>query len=96
MQNPRPHRRSGTPSGFVLTGGEASDYTAVDDLIALPVAKPKLMLADKSYDSDDVRASLLLKGILPAIPPKANRKRAIACDFRAYAALANVKLRASL
>ena len=42
------------------------------------------MLADKGYDSDDVRASLLLKGILPVIPPKANRKEAIACDYRAY------------
>ena len=42
------------------------------------------MLADKGYDSDDVRASLLLKGILPVIPPKANRKEAIACDFHAY------------
>ena len=29
-------------------------------------------------------ASLLLKGILPVIPPKANRKEPIACDFRAY------------
>jgi transposase len=42
------------------------------------------VLADKGYDSDDVRASLLLKGILPVIPPKANRKEAIACDYRAY------------
>ena len=50
----------------------------------MPVAKPRLMLADKGYDSDDVRAGLLLKGILPVIPPKANRKEAIACDYRAY------------
>ncbi len=42
------------------------------------------MLADKGYDSDDVRASLLLKGILAVIPPKANDKEAIACDYRAY------------
>lgn len=42
------------------------------------------MLADKGYDSDEVRTSLLLKGILPVIPPKANRKQAINCDFRAY------------
>ena len=47
-------------------------------------AGAQLMLADKGYDSDDVRASLLLKGILPVIPPKANRREAIACDFRAY------------
>ena len=43
-----------------------------------------MMLADKGYDGDDVRSSLLLKGILPVIPPKANRKTPIACDFRAY------------
>jgi len=42
------------------------------------------MLADKGYDSDEVRCSLLLKGILPVIPPKANRKQPIACDFLAY------------
>ena len=42
------------------------------------------MLADKGYDSDDVRSSLLIKGIVPIIPPKANRKQPIACDFRAY------------
>ena len=42
------------------------------------------MLADKGYDSDEVRSALLLKGILPVIPPKANRKEPITCDFRAY------------
>ena len=42
------------------------------------------MLADKGYDSDDVRAALLLKGVLPVIPPKSNRKETISCDFKAY------------
>jgi transposase len=42
------------------------------------------MLADKGYDSDDVRTNLLLEGILPVIPPKANRKQAVDFDFRAY------------
>jgi transposase len=50
----------------------------------MPVAKPQAMLADKGYDGDDVRASLLMKGILPIIPPKANRKQPIACDFKRY------------
>jgi IS5 family transposase len=40
-----------------------------------------MMLADKGYDGDDVRSSLLMHGILPVIPPKANRKEPIACDF---------------
>lgn len=50
----------------------------------MPVARPRLMLADKGYDGDEVRAALLMKGILPVIPPKANRKDAIPCDFEAY------------
>lgn len=68
----------------MLTGGETSDYKAVDELFALPVAKPKRMLADKGYDSDEVRFSLLVKGILPVIPPRSNRQEPIATDFRAY------------
>lgn len=42
------------------------------------------MLADKGYDSDDVRIGLLLKRILPVIPPKANRKETIADNFLTY------------
>ena len=42
------------------------------------------MLADKGYDGDEVRTALLLRGILPVIPSKANRKEPVACDFRAY------------
>jgi transposase len=43
-----------------------------------------MMLADKGYDGDDVRSSLLMHGILPVIPPKANRKEPIGCGFKAY------------
>ncbi len=52
--------------------------------MGLPVANPKRMLADKGYDGDDVRGSLLIKGILPVIPPRANRKDPAACDLHAY------------
>src|SRR5277367_6311332 len=74
----------GRPLGFVLTGGETSDYLAVPELLDMPVSNPKAMLADKGYDSDDVRSGLLVKGILPVIPPKANRKFPIECDFQSY------------
>ena len=43
-------------------------------LLNLPIAQPKMMLADKGYDGDEVRSSLLMHGILPVIPPKANRR----------------------
>ncbi|MEE4455315.1 IS5 family transposase [Novosphingobium resinovorum] len=74
----------GRPLGFVLTCGEASDYGAVDALMAIPVAKPKALLADKGYDGDVVRENLLMQGILPIIPPKSNRREPIPCDFRRY------------
>jgi transposase len=48
------------------------------------VANPKRMLADKGFDGDGVRSALLMKGILPVIPPRLNRREPIACDFQAY------------
>ncbi|HCL64581.1 MAG TPA: hypothetical protein DIC56_06985 [Rhizobium sp.] len=46
--------------GFVLTGGEASDYNAVPDLLAIPVGKPRLFLADsrRFLEAPDARASI--------------------------------------
>lgn len=52
--------------------------------MALPVTPPKALLADKGYDGDVVRENLLMRGILPIIPPKANRREVIPCDFRRY------------
>lgn len=42
------------------------------------------MLTDKGFDGDDVQSTLVLKGILPVIPPKANLKYLPVCDFKAY------------
>jgi transposase len=48
------------------------------------VNKPQKMLADKGFDSNEVRSALLMTGITPVIPPKANRKNPPDCDFNAY------------
>jgi transposase len=61
-----------------------SDYWAVPALLDMPVAKPKALLADKGYDGDAIREDLLWRGVLPIIPPKANRRDPAACDFRRY------------
>lgn len=45
-QSSLPMLRSGNPCGFVLTGGQVSAYKVADALMALPVPKPKTMLAD--------------------------------------------------
>lgn len=43
-----------------------------------------MMLADKGFDSDDLRSSLLMQAILPVIPPRKNRIDPPACDLSAY------------
>src|SRR3546814_18720605 len=66
------HARSdnqGRPIGFILTGGEASDYASADDLMDLPLPTPKGLLAAKGYDGARLREKLLLVGIPPVIPP---------------------------
>jgi transposase len=37
-------------------------------------ADPKVLLADKGYDSDDIRGDLRARGAVPEIPTKRNRK----------------------
>ncbi|EAU39968.1 truncated transposase [Fulvimarina pelagi HTCC2506] len=72
------------PLGFLVTGGEASDYKSAAGLLDIPVGKPRLMLADKGYDGDAFRTELLQKGVLPVIPARANRKNPAKHDRIAY------------
>ena len=52
--------------------------------MAIPVAAPKALLADKGYDGDGFRQNLLMHGILPVIPPRSNRKAPEHPDYRRY------------
>ena len=52
--------------------------------MTIPVATPKALLADKGYDGDAFRQSLLMRGILPVIPPRSNRKVPEHPDYRRY------------
>ena len=67
-----------------MSGGEASDYTAAEPLMAIPVTTPKALLVDKGYDGDRFRDGLLIRGILPIIPPRSNRKVPKHPDYRRY------------
>jgi transposase len=58
----------------VLTGGEAHDVTAYDELMDQRDGDPGAMLADKGYDSDAIRHDLRDRGTAPEIPTKNNRK----------------------
>ncbi|WP_415539751.1 transposase [Gluconobacter oxydans] len=63
----------GRPLGFLFTGGQVSDYKAVNALMALSVPNPRAMVADRGYDSDCFRQDRLIHGILPVIPSRKGR-----------------------
>lgn len=68
---------------MLLSEGQMSDYKGAALLLpALPKAKE--LLADRGYDADWFRASLLGKGVAPCIPPKKNRKTRIQYDKTLY------------
>ena len=52
--------------------------------MAIPVARPKALLADKGYNGDRFRKNLLMRGILPIISPRSNRKVPEHPDYRRY------------
>ena len=52
--------------------------------MALPLPTPKGLLGDKGYDGDRFRENLLMRGILPVIPPRSNRKAPEHPDYRRY------------
>jgi transposase len=56
----------------VLTGGQAADCRAAAMLMGC-VPRGVLVIADRGYDSNAVRAAINERGATPNIPPKANR-----------------------
>jgi transposase len=75
-----------TALAVVLTPGQAGDAPRYPELIAgVPEACPvQAGAADRSYDSDAIRADLKRRGIEPVIPPRSNRKESIPYDKAKY------------
>lgn len=58
---------------MLLTPGNTSDYRAAKICLdAMPA--PTVLIADKGYDSADLREWLRERGTEPVIPPRVNRK----------------------
>lgn len=65
----------GLQTAFVLTGGEAADSPLFADLVDTgPDEAPRAIVADKGYDSDTNRAMARMRGAVPVIPHRSNRK----------------------
>lgn len=68
-----------------ITGGEVSDYKGYDLVMQADVPAPKVLLADRGYDSDRIRADLAERGATPIIPGRRSRKLPIPVDDFIYA-----------
>jgi transposase len=63
----------GLPIRLSLTAGQSHDGQAADQLLD-HIGAGTIVLADKAYDADRIRAALREKGSFANIPPKENRK----------------------
>jgi len=72
----------GMPIKFSLTGGQEAECRQAIPL--LENVNASAVLADKAYDTNELREWLTIRGIKAVIPPKSNRKEAIECDYWHY------------
>src|SRR3990167_27883 len=63
----------GLPIEFLLTGGEVHDAKEAPNLIA-KLPKADFIIADKGYDSEEIREQIRQKSSIPIIPRKKNSK----------------------
>jgi transposase len=72
----------GHPLRFILTAGQASDYTQA--LALLKDMRAEAVLADKGYDADYIVEAVGKMGAIAVIPPKSNRKTPREYDANLY------------
>jgi IS5 family transposase len=63
---------SGLPILLKLTPGQAHDGRSADDMLA-GLGEGQILLADRGYDREDLRARLARRGALGNIKPMPNR-----------------------
>ncbi|OYW34735.1 MAG: hypothetical protein B7X99_11055 [Rhizobiales bacterium 17-65-6] len=67
----------GRPIHLLLTAGQAGDAPAGRELLAR-LAPGGILLADKAYDTDAIRAETAARGGFANVPPRTIRKRSFA------------------
>jgi transposase len=67
---------NGLPVRLALTAGEAHDNRLADKLLSR-LKSGSMLLADRGYDADWIRALVARKGALANIPPRSNRSEPI-------------------
>lgn len=68
-----------------LSAGQVSDYTGYDALTDADLPEPKVLIADKGYDSNAIREQVAAQGGTPVIPARRNRTSSEPVDCLVYA-----------
>ncbi len=77
--------KHGRPIKLQLTAGEKSDIASAEILIA-DLPEGAMLIVDKGYDANDLRAAVRARKVWANIPPKANRKDPICFSKHLYRA----------
>ncbi len=67
-----------------ITPGQTFDYLGFDRVMDNNLPAPIVLLADKGYDADRIRAELHSRGIRPVIPMRKSRKRRTGLNWSLY------------
>jgi transposase len=84
----------GLPLIFEITEGQRHDIQPAKGLLSK--AASRCLLADKAYDSDDLRCALAAHGCSPVIPCNASRAQRIPYDKELYKARSEIECTFSL
>ena len=68
-----------------ITAGQVSDYRGYDAIMDNDLPQPKVMIADKGYDSDAIREDVENRGGTPVIPARRTRNAPEPVDGFIYA-----------
>ena len=79
----------GLPLVFEITEGQRHDIQPATELFSK--AASRCLLADKAYDSDDLRGALAAQGCLPVIPSKESRAQRLPYDKELYKARSEIE-----
>jgi len=79
----------GLPLVFEITEGQRHDIQPAKELLSK--AASRCLLADKAYDSDDLRDALIAQGCLPVIPCNASRAQRLPYDKELYKARSEIE-----
>lgn len=67
-----------------ITVGQTSDYLGFDLLMADNLPEPGVLLADRGYDSDNIRKTMKVRDVVPVIPMCKTRELRVSVDRRLY------------